>query len=69
MTKLETAARALFGEAWQSALARAVRVNDRTVRRWHGGQSPVPVGIWPELKEMLRLKATECRALARSIRP
>lgn len=33
----------LYGAArWQTALARELQVNDRTVRRWVAGQSPVP---------------------------
>ena len=33
----------LYGpKRWQTALARELQVNDRTVRRWVSGQSPVP---------------------------
>ena len=42
MTPLETAGRALFGSAWQVAMAKALDVNERTVRRWHAGDSNVP---------------------------
>lgn len=57
-----------FGIRWQRPLARALGVDDRTVRRWLSGESPVPeeVGciLWvlaverrgdlTELKGMLR---------------
>jgi hypothetical protein len=39
---LEERGRCLFGEQWQCALARALRVNDRTVRRWKAGKSKIP---------------------------
>ena len=33
----------LYGaHRWQTALSRELRVNDRTVRRWAAGASPVP---------------------------
>ena len=33
----------LYGaHRWQTALARELQVNDRTVRRWASGSSPVP---------------------------
>jgi len=39
----------LFGERWQSALARALDIADRTVRRWaRGDTSPAP-GVWHEI--------------------
>lgn len=32
----------LFGDSWQSQLARLLDVNLRTVQRWAAGQNPVP---------------------------
>lgn len=34
--------RSLFGNLWQSRLARALGRSDRTVRRWLAGEYPVP---------------------------
>lgn len=34
-----------FGLRWQRPLARALGVDDRTVRRWLSGESPVPEEI------------------------
>ncbi len=34
---LRKAGPALYGERWQSELARALGVTDRTIRRWLGG--------------------------------
>jgi len=39
---LERRAAALYGERWQTALARRVRVDARTMRRWKSGERPVP---------------------------
>lgn len=44
---------ALYGPRWQSELARVFVVNDRTVRRWVAGDSPVPPGITSQLVEQL----------------
>jgi hypothetical protein len=36
----------LYGAGrWQTALAKEIRVNDRTVRRWAAGDSPVPQSV------------------------
>lgn len=44
---------ALYGPLWQTPLAQALAVNDRTVRRWASGASPIPAAVWPELYELL----------------
>ena len=67
MTPLETAGRALFGSAWQKPMAGALDVNERTVRRWHAGDSNVPSGVWPELKELLGKHAAECVRLCKHL--
>lgn len=44
MTKeeLQTRAAAIYGDDWQSPLARRVRVDARTVRRWKAGDREIP---------------------------
>lgn len=44
MTPADLEARAvpLYGSAWQSALARRIRVDARTVRRWKAGDREIP---------------------------
>jgi len=32
----------LYGDNWQTALARALQVNPRTVRRWAAGDTEIP---------------------------
>lgn len=39
---LERRAAALYGEDWQSPLARRVRVDARTIRRWKAGDREIP---------------------------
>jgi transposase-like protein len=44
---------ALYGERWQSELARDLGVADRTVRRWVAGATPVPPGVFADLLRMV----------------
>ena len=39
---LDRRGRAVYGEDWQSALARRLRVDPRTVRRWKAGDRAIP---------------------------
>jgi hypothetical protein len=43
----------LFGVRWQTELAKALSVSDRTVRRWLSGDTKVPPSVYEELKIML----------------
>lgn len=47
---------ALFGPRWQSDMARLLSVNDRTVRYWVAGTSPVPAGVWRDITAALRAR-------------
>jgi hypothetical protein len=53
MTPAELAdiGRALYGERWQSALARAIAVSDRTMRYWAAGERPIPEGVAEDIVE------------------
>lgn len=46
---LEQAGAVLFGPRWQTDLARALGVSDRTMRRWANGQNAVPDGLRAEI--------------------
>lgn len=50
---------ALYGERWQSELARDLDVTDRTVRRWLAGDQPVPSGVAVDLLRLLTERASD----------
>ncbi len=54
------AGRALYGERWQSDLARALNVSDRTVRRWASGEERPRPGVYVDL---MRLCSEHAQAL------
>lgn len=45
---------ALYGERWQSDIARDLNVDSRRVRQWLASERPIPAGIWVELAAKLR---------------
>jgi hypothetical protein len=58
---------ALWGERWLAPMARAVRVDERTVRSWARGRREVPPGVLHELVTLLEAHAGTCRSLAAEI--
>jgi len=42
-----------YGEQWQAPLARDIRVNERSVRRWVSGEEEIPRGVWRDLGALL----------------
>lgn len=50
---------ALYGPRWQSEMSRALAVDDRTIRRWVAGDSPVPAGVAVDLLRLLIERADE----------
>lgn len=54
---------ALYGPLWQSAIARDLKVADRTVRRWAAADVPIPDGLCDELKELLRHRRSVLSAI------
>lgn len=56
--------RALYGDRWQSPLARDLGVADRTMRRWVAGSYPVPEGIAADLLRLVQERQGELRELA-----
>lgn len=51
--RLETVGKALFGDQWQTDLARALDIQPRTVRYWMQNGS-VPHGVWKDVKVLCR---------------
>jgi hypothetical protein len=56
---IRDAGRLLYGERWQSALAAALGINLRTVRRWAAGQQPVPEAIILRVRDLLQARIEE----------
>jgi len=45
----------LWGPDWQAPMAAALKQPAGTVADWARGRTPVPAGIWKELREIARL--------------
>lgn len=58
---------ALYGQQWQSALARDLGVSDRTVRRWVAGGEPPP-GVYVDLLRLTQERAAALDTLAPRLR-
>lgn len=59
---------ALYGQRWQSELARDLAVSDRTVRRWAAGTHEVPAGLWLDLLRLTQERAAGLDAMADRLR-
>lgn len=59
---------ALYGQQWQSALARDLGVSDRTVRRWVAGSSDPPGGVYVDLLRLTQERAERLDRLAPRLR-
>lgn len=66
---LSRAGNALYGQLWQSDMARAIGVSDRTVRRWVAGKSAVPASAWSAIVALMQRRAEALTDLAREITP
>lgn len=55
---------ALYGPSWRNALADALGVAERTVRRWQDGTSAIPDGIKGELAKLCRKHSAELSKIA-----
>jgi hypothetical protein len=63
--ELEKIGRLLYGDHWQSALARVLAVSDRTVRRWLTGASAIPESVGHGLREALEKRLDEVGGMFR----
>ena len=55
---------ALFGPRFQRELAEALRVNERTMRRWVAGDTSPPDSVLDDLKALVRARIALLRKLA-----
>ena len=55
VAELRKVGEALFGNQWQTDLARALGLSSpRRVRQWLSGDRPIPVGVWADVCDLLR---------------
>ncbi len=59
---LKRAGEAMFGNQWQTPLAEALGVSDRTMRRWIAGQSPLPDGVLADIEGVARKRVADIYA-------
>jgi hypothetical protein len=64
---LQFVGQALYGPVWHSALADALDVNERSVRRWANGTNEIPVGVWSDIAILCRQHGKELEQWARSL--
>lgn len=55
---------ALFGPRWQSDLARAVDVSERTMRRWAAGDVEMPEGLRTDILVLIYRRLAELQNIA-----
>lgn len=58
---------ALYGPRWQSELARALDVSDRTVRRWAAG-ADMPEGAWEDIRQLCAERSAALHHCLRNMR-
>ena len=53
--RLIDAGKALYGDRWQTDLARALGLSDaRRLRQWLSEDRPIPAGVWDDITTLLR---------------
>lgn len=57
---------ALYGEQWQSALARDMLVSSRTMRRWVAG-APIPARFFTDLLRQMQMRAEELNCMVEAL--
>lgn len=55
-----------YGNFWQAAVADALGVSMRTVRRWVAGETCPQPGVWLDLEALLHLREQAIRAIIES---
>ena len=61
------AGEALYGPRWQSEMAQALNISNRTVRRWHEGSYPVPPGAWTDIRALLKSRGLALAMVRRKL--
>ncbi len=64
---LHEVGRALYGNSWQSELARDLGCNDRTVRKWNAGDAPIPEYLRGEVAKICRRRGDRLIEIAEQL--
>lgn len=65
---LQAAGEALYGDRWQSDLAREIHVTDRTMRRWIADPHTISAGVWTDIMMLLDVRSGEIEQTAYDVR-
>lgn len=60
---------ALYGPSWRAALAKALDVAERTVRRWEHGEAAIPDGLRADLANLCRQHSAALAKIADQLHP
>lgn len=66
--QLKNAGELLFGNQWQSDLARALDVDSRRIRDWLQERRPIPVGVKSEVIELLCKNSQDTASYAETLK-
>ncbi len=59
---------ALYGERWQTDMARALAISDRTVRRWAAGTETPRAGVYADLLRICEDRSENIGAIAKRLK-
>lgn len=63
-SELTAVGKALYGDRWQTALAKALGLSDaRRIRQWLKGDRPIPVGVWADVAALLRQREMSIKTI------
>lgn len=66
--ELTVAGQALYGDRWQTDLARDLGLSDgRRIRQWLSGDRPIPIGVWDDVARFLRDRQMTIQSVLHSI--
>jgi hypothetical protein len=68
-TTLRLVGQTLYGPSWRAALAEALQVSPRTIRRWSTGEFPIPENVAGELAILCRTRGAELFSLVGDLAP
>ena len=64
---LEQCGVAMYGVSWQASMAKDLKVDKRTVRRWCSGASPMPIGVWYDIIDVQEKIIREIHEISKRI--